>query len=172
MIGCDSIIIINLTVNSVDTSVTVNQLTLTANETGALYQWLDCNNNYSILAGYNNPTFTVSTNGNYAVEIKKNGCTDTSLCYNISTVGLFQKHDLKNLKVSPNPTKGLVNIDLGIRYKNIHIVVFDVFGKVVENKTFTNTTAFGFELNCASGFYNLEISIDNSPPNYLKLIKE
>jgi hypothetical protein len=172
MIGCDSIITVNLTVNSVDTSVTVNQLTLTANETGALYQCLDCNNNYSTLVGYNNPTFTVTTNGNFAVEIKKNGCTDTSLCYNISTVGLIQKHDFKNIKVSPNPTEGIVNIDLGISYKNIHVIVYDVFGKIIVSKTFTNTTAFGFELDSASGFYNLEISIDNSPPNYLKLIKE
>lgn len=172
MIGCDSIITVNLTVSYVDTSITASQLNLTANETGAVYQWLDCNNNYSILVGYNNPTYTVTTNGNFAVEIKKNGCTDTSLCYNISTVHLFQEHDFKNVKVSPNPTKGLVNIDLGIIYKNIDIVIYDVFGKSIMTKTFTNTQTPSFNLDHDCGFYNMGISIDHSPPYYLKLIKE
>ena len=35
--GCDSIITINLTITTIDTSVSVNSPTLTANESGATY---------------------------------------------------------------------------------------------------------------------------------------
>ena len=40
ILGCDSIVILNLLVNTIDTSVTVEEYVLTANETDAEYQWL------------------------------------------------------------------------------------------------------------------------------------
>ncbi|MFN6946056.1 MAG: hypothetical protein ACK4ND_13990, partial [Cytophagaceae bacterium] len=65
---------------SLDITVTNSSPELTANSTGASYQWLDCDNNYAIISGESGQNFTASATGNYAVEITKNGCTDTSAC--------------------------------------------------------------------------------------------
>lgn len=58
---------------------------LKVNQAGATYQWLDCDNNYATVA---NTTDSINANdgfnGNYAVEVTYNGCTDTSACYSIS----------------------------------------------------------------------------------------
>ncbi len=83
-IGCDSIVYkIILTINSVDSSVTQNGAVLTANESGANYQWLDCNNGYNPISGETNQTLNASSRGSYAVEVTKNGCSDTSACYTV-----------------------------------------------------------------------------------------
>ena len=41
-VGCDSLITLNLTINTVDNSVTQSGAMLTANQTGGSYQWLEC----------------------------------------------------------------------------------------------------------------------------------
>lgn len=43
--GCDSIVTLNLTIQTINSTVAQSGNTLTANETNATYQWLDCNNN-------------------------------------------------------------------------------------------------------------------------------
>ena len=111
--GCDSIITIDLTIINVDTSVTQNQATLTANATGALYQWLDCNNGNSLLAGETNQSFTATQNGSYAVEVTQNSCVDTSACYAVTTVGILENTFNHEIIVYPNPTYGIVKVDLG-----------------------------------------------------------
>ena len=42
--GCVEIITINLTVEDVDTSVTVLNMTMTSNASDATNRWLDCDN--------------------------------------------------------------------------------------------------------------------------------
>src|SRR5690606_30664108 len=53
---------------------------LTADEIGASYQWIDCDNGNVSISGETNQSFTATGNGNYAVEVTQNGCTATSLC--------------------------------------------------------------------------------------------
>ena len=84
--GCDSIISLDLTVNNVDVSVSNNNSTITANATGATYQWLDCNNNYSVVPTETNQSFSPCSNGSYAVSITQNGCVDTSVCVTMNSV--------------------------------------------------------------------------------------
>src|SRR5690606_38357929 len=111
--GCDSTITINLTINTVDVSVTQNGLMLTANATADFYQWLDCNNGHSIIEGETRQSFTATNNGSYAVEITQNNCIDTSACYTITTLGVLENTFKNGLTVYPNPTRGIVTIDLG-----------------------------------------------------------
>jgi len=61
---------------------------LTATQTGATYQWLDCLNGFQPIAGETNQSFTPSNDGNYAVEITVNGCSDTSSCFLIEIIGV------------------------------------------------------------------------------------
>lgn len=87
--GCDSIVTLDLTILPLpDNNVTQNNTILTSDETGANYQWLDCDNNYSIINGANNQSYTPMTTGNYAVEVTLNTCSDTSDCYIVDYTGI------------------------------------------------------------------------------------
>jgi hypothetical protein len=63
----------------INTSVSVNGGTLTALQTGATYQWYNCNNNTNI-PGATSQSYVVPGNGSYAVIITVGACSDTSAC--------------------------------------------------------------------------------------------
>lgn len=87
--GCDSIIILDLTINT-NTNVTQTDSVLTAEEIGATYQWLNCGSSYDIIIGETNQSFTPSITGNYAVEVNVNGCVDTSACFLVDYTGIVE----------------------------------------------------------------------------------
>jgi len=45
--GCDSLVVLDLTINTVNVGVIATGPIVAADATGAVYQWLDCNNNYA-----------------------------------------------------------------------------------------------------------------------------
>jgi hypothetical protein len=94
--GCDSIITLNLTINSVNVSVTKVGNILTANETAATYQWINCTNNQPI-AGATAASYTATTSGNYKVVITKNGCVDTSTCTVVNIISCNASLSYTNL---------------------------------------------------------------------------
>ncbi|MDA0882789.1 MAG: LamG domain-containing protein, partial [Bacteroidetes bacterium] len=53
---------------------------LFANQTGATYQWLDCDNNNTPINGETNQFFAPDFSGNFAVEVSVNGCSAISDC--------------------------------------------------------------------------------------------
>lgn len=75
---------------SIDNTVTVDGAQLQANELVVAYQWLDCDDSYSEIAGEENQFYTPAATGNYAVEIyaPTTGCVDTSACYLIDFTGI------------------------------------------------------------------------------------
>ncbi|MFH2141024.1 MAG: T9SS type A sorting domain-containing protein [Bacteroidota bacterium] len=109
-IGCDSIFTLDLSFIIIDTSIVDNGSILTAVTNGAQYQWVNCDSSFTPIIGENNQSFTPTTNGNYAVIITINGCTDTSFCYNVNSVGL-SKCDNLNIFIFPNPTTGIIRVE-------------------------------------------------------------
>lgn len=101
-----------LFVGTPDTSVTLSGSTLTATSAQGTYQWLDCNNGYAQLQGATGRTFNPSFNGSYAVAITRNGCTDTSSCYNITTLGLEQLDGRTTVRIFPVPARERLSIVL------------------------------------------------------------
>jgi uncharacterized repeat protein (TIGR03803 family) len=99
-----------LTVNSVDVTVSVSNNTVTANATGATYQWIDCDNGKSPIANATNRTYTAVKTGNYAVIIKENNCTDTSVCNKITITGIDKSFQNNQFTVYPNPSNGMFTI--------------------------------------------------------------
>jgi hypothetical protein len=126
--GCDSVVSLKLTINTIDESVNSAIDTLNAVESGAKYQWLDCVLNYGKLAGQTGQSFIASANGSYAVEITKSGCIDTSDCYVLKNVGIDNPSTLSDVKVYPNPTSGNLTIDAE-NYKGVE--VYDVSGRLI-----------------------------------------
>ena len=126
--GCESQRLeVTVTVTELDNTVTENGLTLTANQTGASYTWVDCNNGNQPIPGATAQSYTATANGSYAVIVEQNGCSVTSNCVAISTVGL---DDLKAglFRVYPNPTSTVIHIELE---KATGIRLMDVTGKLI-----------------------------------------
>lgn len=110
--GCDSTVYVSLSFEApIDVSITNNQPTLTANQTGAQYQWLDCNNGMQAINGETGQTFVAATNGSYAVEVTVGNCTEVSACETVGNVGLSAE-ELAYINVYPNPSDGLFAIAL------------------------------------------------------------
>jgi hypothetical protein len=129
--GCDSVVTLDLTIPSIDVSVTNNDPTLTADEAGANYQWIDCNDNDSPISGETSQSFTPSSNGSYAVIVSKQGCSDTSTCYTVATVNLKDlKADELSLIVYPNPSTGIFNIK-SADTKEIRYTLTDIRGNKI-----------------------------------------
>ena len=67
--GCDSVIELELIVESVDVSTTITTTTISANLSDANYQWIDCDNGNQFIIDEISQTFQPVESGNYAVII-------------------------------------------------------------------------------------------------------
>ena len=153
-------------------TVTNTSPTLSANQSGAVYQWIDCDNGNAYLAGETNQVLDATTygNGNYAVEITLNGCVDTSACENVTGVGI--KQNINNtVSIYPNPTSGVVNINLSNNSTIVNYSITTIEGKVVEIEE-TSTNSISIDLSKeVNGIYFIKINTENSSTVY-KLIKQ
>ena len=105
IVGCDSIVTLDLTVNNIDTTITTSGFTITSNQAGANYQWIDCNDNNSLLSGEISQSYTNAPNGSYAVVITDGICSDTSACATIVGVGV-EALGSESVYIYPNPNNG------------------------------------------------------------------
>ena len=170
--GCDSVVTLNLTINSVsDINISLNGLTLTATNSNATYQWLYCNNNYGIINDETNQTFNATPNGNFAVELTENGCVDTSACVEIITVRILENTFCQVLNVFPNPTSGKVRVAFEEDLNNAEITLTDWQGKIVFTKQLSVTKEALVEIEGGAGVYFLTIKTPNEQ-SVVKLIKE
>jgi len=171
--GCDSVITINLTINSADNSVTQTGATLSANQSSATYQWVDCDNGNAPISGETNQTYTASANGNYAVEITTgNGCTATSTCYAVTGLSLNENSTSTNgIKLYPNPTNGNFTIKLGENNSKSTIQIIDLTGKVVFENTYSNQNQINLDLQAPKGIYFVKV-MSNGQLSVVKLIKQ
>ena len=136
-IGCDSIVTLNLTVQTVNVAITQVTSTLSATLAGAGYQWINCNNGNAAIGGEINRSYTPSSNGSYAVVITEAGCRDTSACIDITNVGLSDNGSTSMIAIYPNPAKQsfiLMSTD-----KNVHhLEVYNGIGELVLKREVSN----------------------------------
>lgn len=169
--ACDSIITISLTINKVDSGVTVNNNTLIANETGAVYQWVDCNTD-SMVQGAISRSFTPIVNGTYAVIVSKNNCTDTSSCYVVNNVGVNEPKPLgQTVFVYPNPTFNTFTIDYP-RFSGVTSVkIYTAAGQKVIEALITSRETVLDMTDFSSAVYIIELNTEGIL-HRVKLIKQ
>lgn len=166
-IGCDSVISINLTVNSVNSNVTQSGITISSDETGAAYQWIDCGTGL-VIPNETSASFTATANGSYAVIVTKNGCTDTSNCIAISTIGLSENSDA-NISVYPNPATTTLTIQNTSNAAAVFSLM-DASGKVLRT---VSTSDEKIEWNIEqlpAGIYSLTVNYTHAV-NVFKVVK-
>ena len=171
-VGCDSIVTLDLTINTVSSSVTqaANGVVLTADETGATYQWLNCPG-FTPIVGETNQTFTAMVNGDYAVIVSNGTCTDTSACSSVTTVGTVENELENSLSVYPNPTNGEFTIDFGQKVNEVNVSLTDLVGKQIGSKIYTNDQLLNLKIEEPSGVYLLIVESENKRV-VVRLVKE
>lgn len=127
--GCDSLITLNLTINSIDTAITQSGNTLTSATSGGTYQWIDCATNLPI-PGATSQSYTSAITGSFSVIVSLPGCAnDTSACHSVIT-GIEQIENSELVTIFPNPGTGLFNIQRN-QTQVIEYVVSDISGSTV-----------------------------------------
>ena len=154
--GCDSVITLNLTINTVNNAVTQSGTLLTANESGATYQWLICPG-MTPISGATNQTYSATSNGDYAVIVNNGSCSDTSACYTVSSVGIMENDFGNNLLIYPNPTDGPFSIDFGETCSTATITITDLNGKIVLSKVYHENQLLNLQLEEPAGIYFLKV---------------
>lgn len=169
--GATTIVLTKNCKNVVDVSVTQNGAQLSANNSGASYRWIDCSNGNVVISGETNQSFSPVMNGSYAVEISEAGCTDTSACFSINTIGLSETDFAANITTYPSPTKGEVTLSLGSVYLNFTVAIYDHTGKLVSENSFKKANKVMLNLQGATGLYFAHITTDDGKTATVKIFK-
>lgn len=168
--NCDSIITVNLTVNNVDTSVILTNDSIYANALSASYQWIDCSNN-TVISGATNQSYIASSNGNYAVVVTQNGCTDTSSCVNVTGVSIGELLSNNNINMYPNPVSDILTIELKDNMQDVTLNITNISGQLIyNNSTILNNKEVINLSNLSSGVYFINLTT-NGISKHLKFIK-
>lgn len=153
----------------IDYSTTTMGNTITAEETGVSYQWINCEDD-SPIEGETAQSFEASKSGDYAVIITSGTCSDTSDCVNLTFVGT-ENPLFNGVSIYPVPAQDLVSIDLG-GLENVALRVFDTRGQLVHSNAAINTAKYQFDLSTFSaGLYIVELTANNNRHQYKLMVE-
>lgn len=170
--GCDSVIAIQLTLNQLDTSVSVLDSSLLASTSQTVsYQWLDCNNGFAPIQGETQAEFTTLLSGSYAVEVSQGQCKDTSACHPIVIVGLSNlKSKDDHILFYPNPSKSRFFAHLPMNYLNESFIVYNMIGEKIIAGKVNDPSKFQLNINSNPGVYMIHFYSDSERLSTHKLI--
>ena len=134
---CPDSVEFEMTVVNMTTTVNVSAPTLTAVETGALYQWMKCDDEFGLLPIWeaNEISYTGPTNGCYAVELTAGECIDTSECHCFIYYNLDENELGAEVDLFPNPVLNELTIQLD-KTLDLSLVITDETGRVVYQDQF------------------------------------
>jgi hypothetical protein len=160
--GCDSTSHFILNTITVDTSLLANNTVLTATGTATNFQWVQCDNNYSIIAGATQASYTVTANGDYAVIITNGNCVDTSRCVTVVATALNSNSSKGMLMLWPVPAGNTLTLK-GLTENQNNIFIYDEMGRVIKQVSVTSKSDI-YEIDItglANGIYFLQV-LDHS----------
>jgi len=111
-----------------------------------------------------NPIYSFPSNGQYAVVLTANnqGCTSTyTQTITISGVGIETAEMSDNLMVYPNPTTGMITIQLNGQVSNAKLFISDMMGRVVFQKVIREIKESLDLTSLSPGIYELQINNEN-----------
>ncbi|MCC6752851.1 MAG: T9SS type A sorting domain-containing protein [Saprospiraceae bacterium] len=127
--GCDSTIELNLSIVPLDTNVTKLNNTLTALDSLATYQWVDCDEDYAPVVNATQRSYTPVRSGNYGVILSSPPCSDTTVCIQVIVTHAFNENEHLFL-IYPNPATSKLYVQLpdGLT-GNVILAIYDIHGR-------------------------------------------
>jgi hypothetical protein len=155
--SCDSVVTLVLSIPTVNVTVIQSGGNLVSQATNAQYQWLDCSNAYAEIAGATGPSYAYTAAGSYAVEVTQNGCTDTSACITVTTIGI-REEALADLKVRYDAGQDAVMLTGGGSLSTGRAELLDAQGRTVRLVSIQQDRTMIATTGLPDGMYVLSIS--------------
>lgn len=173
MFGCDSLVVLDLTVTNFNTQVLLNSGTLVcATPNADAYQWVDCNNNDAPIAGATAYTYTPTANGSYAVLITLNGCEKRSACKTVNGIGI-EDYQVIDMTVSPNPATDVLEVSFGKEIENGRLTITDMIGRIHQTVEVNATKQTQLDVSkLPLGVYLVNGYFDNAKPIVKRIVKK
>lgn len=129
--GCDSLITLQLSNQTLTFSVSQTANSLIANAPNATLQWLDCSD-FSPVSGAVEAVFTPDSSGNYAVLVSQGNCSKISDCYPVIVVSTTNPIAQKSgYHVFPNPAADFIQLVRTDEFSELDqetVLIFDLLG--------------------------------------------
>ena len=109
-------------------------------------------------------------NGSYAVEVTQNGCIDTSDCFDIVELSIFDNGIENQVILFPNPIDKAIIINLGKEYEHITVSIIDLNGRLIQRNTFVDSAIINLNLDISAGLYTVKVDF-GSKQEFIKVIK-
>ncbi|MGB1033075.1 MAG: hypothetical protein ACPGWM_10680, partial [Flavobacteriales bacterium] len=109
VLGCDSLITINLSFSEIDTTVVQDENLLTALSAGLSYQWYECGEELVPIEGETAQSFEATESGSYAVGLSDGTCELLSSCTTI-VFDNVNELEFSEVLLFPNPTNDRVTL--------------------------------------------------------------
>jgi photosystem II stability/assembly factor-like uncharacterized protein len=156
--NCADTASIDITVNPLpNVNTSLNGATITALKGEAFYQWINCSDK-AIIQGETKQSFTPKTNGNYAVIVTQNNCSDTSDCVSVQ-LGKVRGDLFKGISIQPNPSHGHFTIK-GINQG--YFTLTNGNGQVISTFELNSLNDYTFVFdNLSTGFYLINGQSEN-----------
>jgi hypothetical protein len=154
-LGCDSVVTLDLTIDSIVASIAQNGNDIEASATNGAAPY-----SYDWSTGETTVSITPAANGPYWVVVSDvDDCLSDTTSFDVTFVSGTGILTLENIfNIYPNPTNDIVNIDAKGNNQYLSATVYDIFGKLLINTKNTKISLNKFE----DGVYILEI---NTPKN-------
>jgi len=162
--GCDSVIVTTLNPAAINDEITLTGNMLSATQSGASYQWIDCATNTEV-QNATAQSFSPQVDGSYACIISFNSCSDTSSCMGVILAGISEVLSTDWLAY-PNPATDIINIKGNGIIQSL--TLFDLRGAKLQTRY--NTATLSVE-ELPKGSYILEI-FDGDKIHRLMIIKQ
>jgi hypothetical protein len=169
--GCDSVVELTLQVITLNTAVSLIGVTLTAQLSGASYQWLNCGTAYSVIPGATGQSYTATANGSYAVKVTQDNCSDTSFCVPVTTVGIAAESTFPGLALYPNPVEDKLFLNFDRIYPEVSFDIYSLHGQKVLSGIYHEKNSILLNVSdLPSGSYIIQIRAGNYEA-FRKIIK-
>ncbi len=157
--GCDSTVILNLSVNSLPQPAIIQNGNNLSTGSFSSYQWFL---NGQPLQGATTNSIVATQSGNYTVEVADgNGCSASSSAFNFTSVGIEKVDANWDVRIYPNPASSLLTVETNFS-DIVTYTIEDVSGRKVQHGEFLSVGLLDVS-TLAQGLYFLVVKVENSP---------
>ena len=148
----------NLTIElPLDLSITQVDNYLTANQDDATYQWYNCDTE-EIVTGATGQSWWAFGLGNFACIITVGGCTDTTACVYVHTIGTEEIPFDQFVNIYPNPSNGQFTVELAQEgLEEMEMIISNSLGQVVLKQGLSKSAKVNLS-DQAAGVYTISLT--------------
>lgn len=97
---------------------------------------------------------------------------DNEVVLTVSEILGVNDLELATVNLYPNPTNGIIHLDLDTTYDGINISISNILGQVITYERFVNTDTIDLTIDGSPGIYFVNVNTSNGSQKTFKIIKK